>query len=707
MSQGVEAVGPADCARLAALDLASLTGEEAVAAMRLAFRVSNWAASMLDRTMYEACRAEEGTTVRRDLDRHSCLEAAAAFGWSTSMAARRLDLAADRLERLPSVATAMAEGGLEPRKAQVFSDVLVEMTPEHLRRTCEEVLPEAAGLPVGALGDRLTEVAMSLDSEWSARRLARALGEARVTHRRNDSGSGDLCGRDLPLEDAIRSRAHLDALAAAVHSGVREHGVRPPRRAWVRARVLCRLTDGSLTGLDDEESAARLVREIAAELGGGGRDDDGPSGPDDGPSGEPEPDDEPDGDGPDDGPDDGGPEDGGPEDKGPEDGGPDDGGPDDGGPDDDVSADLGPPPDGGTDPHGRPASGPVPPEPDPPEPAAPEPDLPEPPAHEPDLPEPESEETFPDVPGTRLRTGIVEVPLRLSTLLGHDDLPGFVPSWGTVGSATARTLALARPGGEWRVVLCDDDGRPTHVLVPRRRPTHVPRHRRDGRDGRAIVELAVRTRDLQALHLDDDDPYAPFVRAAQDALEGLPALDDPAHPAATRAHATRRRPGPELDRWLRVRDRCCIGPSCHQPAATAQIDHTRDWALGGATIADNTGVPCPTHHRAKTDGRWRLAQPRPGHFRWTSPAGIEYETRPRRVIDSLPDPMTTRTAPVPRPPLDDEPADGREAPSRAGPGEADSPEDSRSPGGGVRDLLRHWPSVMATDAPSTGPDPPF
>ena len=663
MSQGVEAVGPADCARLAALDLASLTGEEAVAAMRLAFRVSNWASSMLDRTMYEACRAEEGSTVRRDLDRHSCLEAAAAFGWSTSMAARRLDLAADRLERLPSVAAAMAEGGLEPRKAQVFSDVLVEMTPEHLGRTCEEVLPDAAGLPVGALGDRLTEVAMSLDPGWSARRLARALGEARVTHRRNDSGSGDLCGRDLPLEDAIRSRAHLDALAGAVHSGVREQGVRPPRRAWVRARVLCRLTDGSLTGFDDEECVARLVREIADELedgeGGdpGGPDDDGPSGPDDGPSGGPEPDG---------GPDDGGPDDGAPDDERPDDGAPDDEGP-------------GGPPDGGADPHGGAAPGPAPPEPEP---------------------------TFPDVPGTRLRTGIVEVRLRLSTLLGHDDLPGFVPSWGTVGAATARTLALARPGGEWRVVLCDDDGRPTHVLVSRRRPTHVPRHRRDGR---AIVELAVRTRDLQALRLHDDDPYAPLVRAAQAALVGLPALDDPAHPAASRAHAARRRPGLELDRWLRVRDRCCIGPSCHQPAATAQIDHTRDWALGGATIADNTGVPCAVHHRAKTDGRWTLAQPRPGHFRWTSPAGIAYETRPRRVIVPLPDPMTARTAPVPppRPPLDDEPGDGRETWPRAASGEAGSPERSRPPGGEVRDLLRRWPSVTTPDAPSSGPDPPF
>jgi hypothetical protein len=236
---------PAECAELAALDLSSLCGPESVEAMRLAFSVSNWAFSMFQRAMYEACRAEEGTTVRRELDRHSALEAAAAFGWSTSMADRRLAQAADLIERLPLVAAAMAEGDVEPRKAQVFSEVCQDMTEEHLRATCEQVLPEVQELPVAALGARLVEVATALDNTWADTRLARALREARVTHGFNPSGSGDLSGRDLDPDDAIRARAHLDALTVAVYRAIRRaRGA--PRRGGPTSGHACSV--GSSTG---------------------------------------------------------------------------------------------------------------------------------------------------------------------------------------------------------------------------------------------------------------------------------------------------------------------------------------------------------------------------------------------------------------------------------------------------------------------------
>ena len=188
------------------------------------------------------------------------------------MADRRLAQAADLIEDFPAVARAMAEGHLEPRKAQAFTDVCQEMTPEHRDATVAAVLPEAPDLPVRALEDRLAEVANALDADWSAVRLAAALGRARVTHRRNPSGSGDLAGRDLPIEDAIRARGHLDAVAHAVHVELRDRGLRPPRRDWVRARVLCRLMDGSLTGLGDRRGGRgdRRPRSSASCPGSGG-----------------------------------------------------------------------------------------------------------------------------------------------------------------------------------------------------------------------------------------------------------------------------------------------------------------------------------------------------------------------------------------------------------------------------------------------------
>ncbi|HEY2224328.1 DUF222 domain-containing protein [Actinomycetospora sp.] len=619
-------VWPAECSRLAALDLSSLSGPESVEVMRLAFAVSNWASSMFQRAMYEACRAEEGTTVRRELDRHSGLEAAAAFGWSTTMADRRLALAADLIERLPLVAAAMADGAVEPRKARVFSEVCQDMTEEHLRATCEQVLPEVQSLPVAALGARLVEVATALDSGWSDGRLARALHEARVTHGLNPSGSADLCGRDLAPDDAIRARAHLDALTVAVYRSIRRSGGAPPRRPFIRARVFCRLVDGSLTGLDDAVVIETVAAELLAETDDGHPDDGSGPFPDDDPGPYcPPPDDAP----PDGGVPEGPPPDGSVphDDSGP--GSDDSGPPPNDAPPDAPDDDSGPGSDDASGPDGSPSDGSVP---DGSDSAAP-------PVRPDDLdgglPDPRPPEVF----GSRLRQGIVEIRLRLTTLLGLDDLPGTAPTWGALGAAQARALALARPGGEWRMVLCDDDGRPVNVLLLRRRPANAPRHRRDGRDSTAIVELAVRTGDLIALDLADDDPFAALVREAQAALPGLPTLDDPEHPANSRADAHRRRPGAELRRWLCVRDRWCIGPACQGPAATAEIDHTRDWAHTGPTVAANNGVPCGAHHRAKSDRRWKLDQPQPGHFSWTSPAGVGYVTRARRVINPLPGPL--------------------------------------------------------------------
>jgi hypothetical protein len=417
--------------------------------------------------------------------------------------------------------------------------------------------------------------------------------------------------------------------------------------------VFCRLVDGSLTGLDDSAIIEAVAAELGAETGEGHPDGESDQDPDD------------------DGP-----------------------GPDLGGPAPDGPASGGGPGSGGS-PRGGPDL-------DGPEPVGREPDAPPGRTGEPEVGEPDPDP--PDVPGSRLRLGIVEVRLQLTTLLGLDDLPGTAPTWGALNAAQARALALSRPGGEWRVVLCDDDGRPTHVLLVRRRPTNAPRHRRDGRDGTAIVELAVRTSDLIALDPADDDPFAPIVREAQAALPGLPALGDPDHPANTRSDAHRRRPGAELRRWLSVRDRWCIGPACHGPAATAEADHTRDWAHSGLTVASNNGLPCGAHHRAKSDRRWKLQQPLPGHFCWTSPAGVRYETRPRRAIPLLPRPLARRRA---GPPSTAVPGDrerhmeDRSPPKQPPHGPTDRPRDH------TRALLMRSRHGARPDELGVGPDPPF
>jgi Domain of unknown function (DUF222) len=91
---------------------------------------------------------------------------------------------------------------------------------------------------------------------------------------------------------------------------------------------------------------------------------------------------------------------------------------------------------------------------------------------------------------------------------------------------------------------------------------------------------------------------------------------------------TRRRPTVAQRRYLEARHRRCVFPGCRMPALESDIDHTRDFAKGGATAVSNLGPLCRHHHRLKHEGEWRVEQLEPGVFRWTSRLGRRYTVGP-------------------------------------------------------------------------------
>ena len=122
------------------------------------------------------------------------------------------------------------------------------------------------------------------------------------------------------------------------------------------------------------------------------------------------------------------------------------------------------------------------------------------------------------------------------------------------------------------------------------------------------------------------------------------ALDD--HPDARFPHAA-------LRRHTEVRDRTCVGPGCRTSSRRCDQDHTVDHHHGGPTVRAGLGPLCRHDHLLKTEGHWRLEQPEPGRFVWTSPLKRRYRVEPEPI---LPPPIT----PVPRAddPRFDEPAPG-------------------------------------------------
>jgi Domain of unknown function (DUF222) len=110
---------------------------------------------------------------------------------------------------------------------------------------------------------------------------------------------------------------------------------------------------------------------------------------------------------------------------------------------------------------------------------------------------------------------------------------------------------------------------------------------------------------------------------------------------------SRRVPSAGLREYVNTRTPTCVGVGCSRPAESCETDHTTDYANGGATAEANLGPTCRRHNLIKLDGGWRLEQPEPGRFVWTTPAGLRYEVQPEPVSDPTPDPVLVDDEPAP------------------------------------------------------------
>ena len=74
-----------------------------------------------------------------------------------------------------------------------------------------------------------------------------------------------------------------------------------------------------------------------------------------------------------------------------------------------------------------------------------------------------------------------------------------------------------------------------------------------------------------------------------------------------------------IDMALIVRDRVCARPGCGNCLGLERDHRKVDFANDGPTELDNLVRLCPSCHKLKTDGGWRL-EGRPGAWGWVAPA---------------------------------------------------------------------------------------
>ncbi len=115
-----------------------------------------------------------------------------------------------------------------------------------------------------------------------------------------------------------------------------------------------------------------------------------------------------------------------------------------------------------------------------------------------------------------------------------------------------------------------------------------------------------------------------LARAQRQAAADAAAPGGCAHTSATPAY----RPTTKIRDHVTARDQTCRNPRCRQPARHSRPGPHHPYDQGGRTCGCNLGGHCRTHHKIKQLPGWTLTQPRPGHFRLTTPAGRTYTTTP-------------------------------------------------------------------------------
>ena len=610
-------VGPALSAALAPLNLKALTESQVVDVLKARFRQDNHDRAQLLEVVNEVMlRSVEGWKVPDDQwpGELGADEVRAALVFSRNAAEKLCIFAEDVVRRLPDVQEAFASGVLDQPRVWVFSSWTCGMSAEHTKAIVAALLPRAPQLTTAQLIQEIQRFAIALDPDWARRRYERALKGRRVVGRRNEDGTANLSGYDLPVDRVAAACDRFDRLAKAA----KQDG-HPDPIDHIRADLFLGMTDGSYAGLTDAQILARLLAEAkltpptaasAAE-----------------PADEQPADEEPTNDWP----------------------------------ANDQHAGN-----GSADTSSATSS------------AADDACADDPLAEEPSTEDKEGDQLFADVPsfageagsvgsasdgegegedngatghgdadegdgapppdggvpgqdsgGAVGRSSGLRLLVRLATLAGADQRPGDLIGSGPVHAELARTIANT-PGASWWYVLKNPDGSPLAIGQVRSRPDGpVPGGR--GYPG-LQVWLQVTQATLDTLARQTHPPGWSRVISEITAKAGINTGPPNGDPRA-------RLPGAALRRWIHVRDNTCSFPGCRVPAHRTDADHSVEHAEGGPTIDTNLGAACRHDHRLRHEGGWVLAQTTPGQFTWTSRLGHSYHRQPPPDLDDLPEPM--------------------------------------------------------------------
>ncbi|MFC9787994.1 DUF222 domain-containing protein [Rhodococcus sp. NPDC127528] len=215
--------------------------------------------------------------------------------------------------------------------------------------------------------------------------------------------------------------------------------------------------------------------------------------------------------------------------------------------------------------------------------------------------------TPPSLPKATITVGV-----NAMTLLGLDDLPGYLAGHGPIDAELARDIAT---DGTWRKVLTLTESDRELLLDALAATDHDP-------DTASLMGMRTGT------------PSPGHILGISRALTAAGITPTAIRERTkSRREALTYRPSARLAEIIRTRDGTCRFPGCTARASNCDIDHTVPFdhhnpRHGGPTVEHNLACLCRTHHRLKTEGRWKVRQLGAGLLEWTDPHGTTTITTP-------------------------------------------------------------------------------
>ena len=212
--------GPALAVALASVDLSRVGSADLhvlvrARARQVAFEQAGLLADMLECAYSPYDAAEDSLERVRDLGEFSADQVAFTLVWSRSGAEGHVLLAQDLIERLPVVYAALAAGRIDLCRARAFSEALSCLDDDKARAIAARLIDKAARWTVTTLRERLRYHVLRADPDAAKKRYQHGVAGRRVYTQLDGDGTAAVGGTNLPPDRAAAAYNRVDRLARA------------------------------------------------------------------------------------------------------------------------------------------------------------------------------------------------------------------------------------------------------------------------------------------------------------------------------------------------------------------------------------------------------------------------------------------------------------------------------------------------------------